>query len=340
MKSPFSFLKKRTKKTVGLDIGSYNLKVAEIEKNAETCRLTAVGTKDIRQTTDLPGAIRQLFEEAKITSKDVNISLAGEGVVARHLSLPKMNEEEVKKAIMYKLEDHIPFKPEDAYVDFHIVGEELSSKNKIRVFLVATRKDFLDSRVELIKKAGLNPQIITMDTLAGMNTFYLNYPEKTQTNITLLNIGDKTSNLLIARDKTPYFVRDASFGGESVTALLQSKLALNKEEAEELKHTLKNASAETYRIIKTTIATLLNEIFVSIDFFENLTEQKIEEVYLSGGTAQLFGLTEFLSGYLNLEIIPLNPFKNLPLAPYLDKETIQPLAPYLSVAVGLALEQN
>lgn len=334
------FFKNKSKKILGLDIGSYNLKAIEVTKTEKENLITAVALKDIRDDKDLSEAIKQIVIENKITAKETNISLSGESVVARHLSMPKMSEEEIKKAITFKLEDHIPFKPEDVYLDFHILGEEFNSKNKLRVFLVATKKDVLDARIQIIKKAGLIPKIVTMDTLAIMNTLYFNYPDKLQSNIMLLNVGDKISNLIIVREKTPYFVRDTRFGGEAITALLQSKLQLNKKAAEELKYSLKDSSSETARIIKTTIATLLNEIFVSVDFFENLTEQKIEEVYISGGCSQLFGLKDFLSGYLGITLADLNPLQKFSVSKDIPRDTLIKLSPYLSVAAGLTLEEG
>ncbi|MCU0651457.1 MAG: pilus assembly protein PilM [Candidatus Omnitrophica bacterium] len=330
---------KPKKKIIGLDIGSNNLRVVELEAKSDCLEITNFGIKDIRTAKDMPEAIMQLMAEAQITTKEINIGLSGESVVARHLSMPKMNEEELRKAIVYELEDHIPFKPEEVYLDFHIVGDDPNSPNKMRVFLVATKKDVLDSRVELLQKAGLEPKIITMDALALMNALYFNYSAKEKTNITLLNVGDKITNLLICREKIPYFVRDTRFGGEAITTLLETKLELDKKAAEELKYKLKDAPEETSKLIKTTLATLLNEIFVSIDFFENLTEQKIDEIYITGGSSQLWGLREFLGGYLGLEIIYLDPLKNFSFSPNIPREEIAKFSPYLSVAIGLALEE-
>lgn len=333
------FFKKGPKKSVGLDIGSSNLKAVEIETRPDSAKITAYAIQDIREAKDLAESLKRTFDQAKISTKEVRISIAGESVAARHLSFPKMSKEETKKAISYELEDHIPFKPEEVYLDFQILGPDPNSSNRMRVFLVASKKDFLDSRVELIRKAGLEPCIVTMDALAMMNTFYFNYPAKDKTNITLLNIGEKITNLLITRDKIPYFIRDTRFGGETITALLQTKLKLEKRAAEEIKNDLQNAAEDISKIIKTTLATLLNEIFVSIDFFENLTEEKVDEIYITGGSSQIYGLKEFLGGYLGLEIITLDPLKNFSFSPNISAETISKLSPYLAVAIGLALEE-
>lgn len=337
---PSLFSKKKQTKNLGLDIGSYNLKLAEIEKKDTGLQVLGLGMKDIRGVVDMTRAIKELCDETKISSKEVSISLSGEDVVARHLSLPKMNDEELKKAISFELEDHIPFKTNDIYFDFHILGDEPNAKNRMRVFLVATKKELLDSRIEVVRKAGLEPHIVTMDALAIKNTLYFNYPDKEKTNITLLNIGDKITNLLITREQVPYFLRDTHFGGDAITALLQTKLELDKAAAEQLKHSLKDSGTDTSQIIKTALANLLNEIFISLDFYENLTEQTIDEIYVSGGSSQLWGLKEFLSGYLNLDILNLDPFKNISAPDNISKEELTRLAPYFAVAIGLALEDS
>lgn len=311
----------------------------EIEAKDNAYVITGLAMKEIRSDEDVAAAIQETFEKAKISTKKVNISIAGEGVVARHLSLPTMNEEELKKALIYELEDYIPFKPEEIYYDYRIMGEEPTDNKRMRVFLVATKKDVTNKKLELIKNAGLEPQLLTMDALALKNTLYFNYPEKEDIDITVLNIGDRLSNILIVKERIPYFVRDTKFGGEAITTLLQAKLELDKKAAEELKHNLQKAPSNTPNMIKSTLVTLLNEIFISLDFYENLTEQKIDELYIAGGLSQLYGLKDFLAGYLGVSIINMDPFKNFSLEPHLSREEITPLIPFFTVAIGLALEE-
>lgn len=330
----------KKQRQVGLDIGSQSIKAIEVEIKNGCFEIVGLGIKTIQENPDFPRLIKELFEEARISSKTVNISFSGENVVARYLSMPKMTDAELKKAMVFKLEDHIPFKPEEVYTDYDIIGEEKNSKNRIMVFLVATKKDFLDERLALIREAGLEPKIVTIDTLAVKKTFYHNYPDKNQANIALLNIGDKITNLLITQGQIPYFVRDTRFGGDTITAAIKTKMELSPKEALELKLNLKNAPANILEIVKTTlINNLLNEIFVSLEFYENLTERRIDEIYISGGSSQLSGLTEFLREYLNLKAFILDPFKNLSFSPGLSKKIDpQQAAPYLAVATGLALE--
>jgi type IV pilus assembly protein PilM len=329
---------KGTKTRVGLDIGNYSLKVAQIEENDGSFKLLNAAMKDIRQEKNIPQAISELFKQNKISNRQVNLSVSGDSVVARYLSLPKMTENELKDAMQFELEDHIPFKPDEVYTDYHVLGDEPNSKNRMRVFLVAAKKDLVDEKLKLIRQAGLEPRLITTDAFAMKNTFYFNHPDKAQANVTLLNIGDKVTNLLISKDNVPYFIRDTRFGGEAITALIQSKSQMERTSAEELKHNLKTANPDISDIVKATLGNLLNEIFVSIDFYENLTEQRIDEIYLTGGSSQIEGLKSFLEGYLNLPILSLEPFKGFS-SSAAPKADLDKLSVYFAVAIGLALEK-
>ncbi|MCU0665661.1 MAG: pilus assembly protein PilM [Candidatus Omnitrophica bacterium] len=339
MKMKFPFFSKKPSKSIGLDIGSSQLKLIELDATKNSAQVTSMAMQDIRQSKNISDEIKKIFNDNKISSSKVNVAVSGDGVIARYLSMPKMSYDELKKAISYELEEHIPFKPEEVYTDFFITGEDTTAKNKMHVFLVATKKELLDKYISMLEKAELTPKIITMDALCLMNIFCFNYPDKIKSNVTVLNIGERTTNLIITRDKTPYFVRDTRFGGETVTSIIQNKLNIAKDAAEEIKLKLSSQDIELAKTIKTTLATLLNEIFVSIDFYENLTEKKIDEIYLSGGSCLLYGLKEFLSGYLGIQINPLDPFKNITFAPSIAKEKIAEQAPFMAVAAGLALEE-
>ena len=331
------FLKKNTQRSIGLDIGNSQIKVVEISASGNSLEILNLGMKSISQGQDVPQVVKGLFKEANISGKEVNISVSGDDVVARYISLPNMNDEELKKAMAFELEDHIPFKASEVYMDYTILGEEPKSKNRMRVFLVATKKEAVENKLKLVRESGLQAKAVTTDALVLKNAFYFNYPSKEKANIAVLNIGEKFTNLIICREGVPYFVRDTHFGGEVITSLLQTKAGLDKAKAEELKCNLKDASEDVIRTVKAAFATLLNEIFISIDFYENLTEQRINEVYLCGGSAKLFGLKEFLSGYLGIEIIDLDSFKNLGFSSRLSKDVIAKLSAYMTVAVGLAL---
>jgi type IV pilus assembly protein PilM len=333
-----SFFKEKPLRSVGLDIGTYNLKIIELEKKGDNYQIVGMGMKPITESQDIAEEIKKAYDDAHISTKAVNVSVAGENVVARYLTLPKMSHQEIKKAIEFQLVDHIPFKQDEIYLDYEILGDKLADQNNSRVFLVACKKDFMDAKIDLIQKAGLHPQTVTMDVLALKNTLYHNYPEEKNSNTSILNIGNKLSNLIIAQRGIPCFIRDAHFGGDMLTHLLQTRLGLNRSAAEELKHSLHKASPEAVQIVKSASMNLLNEISIAMDFFEDLTGQKAEKIFLSAGSSQMVFLKDYWADFLPFPITTLEPFKNFSFSSDALKADAASLAPYFAVAIGLALE--
>lgn len=337
----FDFFKKKSSRRIGLDIGSDSLKAVEIEVNDKAAKIINLGIKNIQDidAAQIPRAIKDLLKEINLSGKEVNISISGENVVARYLSLPMMSPEELKKAMEFQIEDHIPFKAEEVYTDYRIIGDDPRSKNRMQVFLVAARKELIEAKSKLIQEAGLKAQVVTMDALSIKNALYFNYPQQNNANIAILNIGNKTTNIIITKNQTPYFVRDVRFGGETIGFLLKTKLNLDSTQAEKLKRDMRDVSPEVKQMVKLSLTNLLNEIFASFDFYENLTEQRIDQVYLTGGFSQFSGLKEFLGGYLNLEPIFINPFQGFSLPPKISPEAAKADSAFFSVAIGLALEE-
>lgn len=338
MKLPFA-LSQKPERRLGLDIGAHSIKLAEVQEKGGALTLLNCCIKELTDPKDAAQAIGEALREKGITAKKAALAVSGEHVVSRYISMPKMNEAELKKAMTFELEDHIPFKTDEVYTDYHVFGEDPNAKNRIRVLLVATKKEPLEERLALVRQAGLIPQIITTDAMALKTIFYHAYPQKRQAHIAILNVGERITNLLIAHEEIPYFVRDTRFGGETLTTLIQTKAQLDRPKAELLKCSLKETTGEMADLIKASLSNLLNEIFVSLDFYENLTEQRIDELYLTGGSSQLVGLKEFLGGYLNVKILQLDPFLHLTPATKLPAAGLTSLTPYLAVALGLALEQ-
>ena len=99
-----------TKKSlVGLDIGSQEIKAVEMVESAGQMQLSALATMPAVDRVDLPQALKELFSKSGIRTKNVAISLSGQSVVVRYISMPRMSEEELRSSLKYEAEKHIPF---------------------------------------------------------------------------------------------------------------------------------------------------------------------------------------------------------------------------------------
>ncbi len=331
-------LVKKSEVATGIDIGNFSVKAVQVSRKNEEITLEGFGYSkiDTRRPDGVIEAVKFACGEAKLSYKKVNSAIASEGAIVRYLMLPEMTSEDLSKAMEFEIERYVPFDKKDVISDYLVLKERSDTKN-IKVLLVAAKKEFVDSRAKMLKEAGLEPEVITIDSLVLKNTFQANYLDKTGKTIGLINIGAKASNINIIRDAASYFMRDVQLGGESITHLLKEKLEISVEEAEKLKCSLTLEDKEKFKIIEPVLGNLLNEVYLSFDYYESEFGMVVDEVFISGGTAQLLLLPGFLKANLNREIAVLDPLQNIRIGAAVSAERVKSFSASLVVPIGLAL---
>ncbi|MBI3758928.1 MAG: PilN domain-containing protein [Deltaproteobacteria bacterium] len=111
---------------------------------------------------DLAPAIARVLDAAG--PPDVVISaLPGEFVAKRLLTLPFNDRRRLAQVVPFALEEHLPFPVDDAAVAFARVGRE---DGKTLVIAAFARKEDLKNHLDLLARAGLDPKMVTLGTLA------------------------------------------------------------------------------------------------------------------------------------------------------------------------------
>lgn len=330
---------KKSDYATGIDVGNFAVKVVQLYQKGGAFNLEGFGYCKIEngKTEGIVEAIKHACAEAKITHKKVNASIPSEGAIVRYFMLPEMNNEDLRKAMQYEIERYVPFDKKEIISDYLVFKEKPNAKN-MKILLVAAKKEYVEQRAKILREAGLEPEVITIDSMVLKNVFLLNYPDRASKTIGLLNIGAKTSNINIVRDQTSYFMRDVQLGGDSITYLLKEKLDLELTQAEAMKCSLTVTDKERFKILEPVLGNLLNEIYLSFDYYESEFGMVVEEVFVSGGTARLTWLVDFLKENLNREVSILNPTSHITLSPAISGERLQSFSSLLTIPLGLALE--
>ena len=104
----------KAKGLVGLDIGSYSIKAIELKPKAkeggdsyevekvalEFLPHDAIVEGTIMDSEAVVETIKMIFDENKITNKNVNIAVSGSSVIIKKISLPSMETEELAESII------------------------------------------------------------------------------------------------------------------------------------------------------------------------------------------------------------------------------------------------
>ncbi|MBF0564640.1 MAG: type IV pilus assembly protein PilM [Nitrospirae bacterium] len=342
-----------SKSLLGLDIGSSYLKVVQLKDLKEGFELelfdflqippNVIVDDAIADSARLTEAIKEIVKKSKAKTKNVVISISGHSsVIIKRITLPEMTEEVLNENIRFEAEQYVPFGIEDVNLDYQIVGPA-EEQGQIEVVLVAVKKDLLNSYVNVVKDAGLNPVIVDVDAFSLENMYELNYKTKEEKNVAIVNIGAAKTTINILKNGVSTFTRDTSIGSSVHTEALMRELNISFETAEKVK---RGESEEgigpdhVEEILMSASEDIIMEVTRALDFFSDTPEiGSIDELMLGGGGALVKGFKDSIAARTGLEVALVNPFKNIRIPKHLEIPVLQSVAPIASVVVGLAVRR-
>jgi type IV pilus assembly protein PilM len=323
---------------VGIDIGTSSIKLIELQEKKGKLELLKCATNAILGE-DVKTSLKDLLALSKLSSKAANISLSGPSVIVRYIEMPPMKKEELKSAIKFEGGKYIPFGINEAILDCAILDKSPSGAAN-RILLVAAKKERVNNCIEMFKEIDFDIAAIGVDSVAIFNSFQRLSLENRQESIyAMINIGAKFSNMNIIVKGYPYFTRDIMWGGIDITSRIKERLGLSIDEAEALKRIPGERKTEIANAIMPALEKFISEIRMSLDYFETQFGRSIERLYISGGTAHLFNMQDFLKENLGIEAILWNPLDGIEiLDESVDKNLVNSPAQF-AVALGLALRK-
>lgn len=209
---------------VGVDIGTRAIKVAEVRRTAKGIELSRYGVAPTPAAAVQNGmildpqaagaAIVGLLREAGIRARRVIASVSGQHVLARILRLPPIPEDEVKQAVRWEAEKHLPFPVEEAVLDTQVV-RELSDdgRRQIEVLLAAAPESLVQTYVETLEAAGLTADAIEVSAVAMVRALA---SQATEGVVAMVNLGASTTEVAIVREAVPQMTR-TMVEGEAAT---------------------------------------------------------------------------------------------------------------------------
>ncbi|HCF91903.1 MAG TPA: hypothetical protein DER58_05475, partial [Firmicutes bacterium] len=166
----------------------------------------------ITNPADIGAVIKHVFKTGKIHDKEIYVAIAGQSVVVRQVRFPNMPADEVHNAIQWEADKYLPFSPEEAVIDFHIIGPA-ESEGEIEVMLVAAQNELVNSHVAAIEAAGLTPVAMDVQPFAILRSLGLESLENQRCS-GLIDIGAGTTDVVIFKGDSLKFTRIIPFGGQ------------------------------------------------------------------------------------------------------------------------------
>jgi len=235
--------------TVGINIGSSLIKVVEARLGKDGIQVTALGVAptppgsiDNEIVVDpqaLGQAIRQLLTESGISCKRSVSSVAGQSsVIVRIIEVPRMTKQELAETMKWEVERHVPFAASEVVMDFLPIERPTTSPDdqNMEVLLAVAQQEVVNSHVEALFAAGLEPVAIDVEALAvGRSLIDMSSNGARGQTIAIVNIGAAATELGIYQNGLLAFPRTLPIAGDAITRALSEGLNLSAEQAERLK---------------------------------------------------------------------------------------------------------
>jgi len=340
------------KKIVGIDIGTSSIKVVEVSRWGEGKTLENYGEiksdtiykepvnsgekgDTLLSTGFVSTAIKAIMEEAKIKTKAVIFSIPDFSTFCTSFEIPAMSEKEVPEAIKYSAAQHITLPISEVALDWRIVSSDPTSKTApLKIFLVAIPNQVVKEYQDIAKNTGLELYALEAEAW-GLARAFIKSSKKT---ICVMDIGVQSSTINIIDDG--FLKRSYSFNfySSQLAKAVSSALSLEYDEASEI--TNREGILSTREGVAQTLYLLVDPLLakirgISSEFLQS-EQKEVEEVYLTGGTANLPGLKEYFQEMLKKKVTVPNCFSDLLYPPILE-ETLKEMSPSFSVATGVAL---
>lgn len=344
------------RESVGIDIGSHSVKIVHLKRLHEGFKLL---NYEIRSTVPqgveyVPSDLRperyapiivEMMKTLHITPRSVKhlvSSIGGDNTSIKQIKTIFLPDEELESALFFEAKKHIPISGTEMVLDYQVLDVE-EKTNNMNILLAASTKDILNEHTNILVTAGLNSNIVDLDSLAIANSFALNSFVEDGVYV-LLNLGAHRTNMVIWGPGSKLFARDIPFGGYHFTRDIMRRRQLEFYEADTYKlewgllDDPNAASTSTINVLevseKTTEDLIVEEIRRSLRFYvKEAGNSDFRKIYLMGGTAKMNGLLEYVQDKVNIPTEQYMPFVNIEMPEkFQDKKD-----PQLALAIGLAM---
>ncbi len=360
--------------SIGLDIGSSAIKLVQLQETKSDIALYKAGSAPTPRESVKGGvvvdplavakAIESLLEALQVDTGTVTAGVAGPTVVVREVPLPVMSDRQLRKSIQWEARNYISFPVEDSVVEFEVLDRPPAGEgSQMRVMLVAAPRDMVDSQVETIELAGLDPVAVEIQPFAMMRGILAaNGSAAGEGDTTaMLGIGAAYTDITIMKDGMFVLTRMIPIAGDAFTEAIKNALDVDTEEANQLKETamqivsseeeratLDPAAQQASRAIEPLLDELIREVRRSLAYHDYQQQAPdagagdlgVNRILLSGGSAKLPRIHEYFQSQLGVPVEIVSIFGNRHLrAQGINQEYLQSHAPTLLLGAGLALRE-
>ncbi len=290
-----------------------------------------------------PSQVKQALQ--KLSSRNalganVIVGIPARETLSYNFTFPAMTDDELREAVKWKIKSLKPFDQEADKIKFTLLKWDTplqtAAQAQQRVTVVCVSEDNLSQKNTLLTEAGLKSVGAMVSPLALMQTRRFGRLVKASDELVLwLDLGSDESVFIIEKNGVAQYMRNLSITGRVLTRQVAQACHVADVEAEDLKRKYgleswtpsmqsMNVSeddklANPGLAVSMALTSMLENLVVDIEHsFKHFSYQvtqsqvtKFDRVVLTGGSANLKKLDQFLSDHLGVPVTKSEPLQGV-----------------------------
>ena len=345
-------------RTVVVDIGSNVIKILGLRRKVrlqidfwnavDIYKTGRINRPDDINPTAVVQILREMFKPIRPAIHRVRSVLATHGSMIRLLELPLIAAGDLKAAIRLNLAGLIPFDLEKIEFNYSVLSTNRENKTQTIMVALAPSEE-IGQHLEILKRAGLEPEMITPDQLAIYNCYHQLHSGADNDTVAVVNMGaDRTTICFHHDDCCPSF-SILPLGGNNITRSIEKHFHTSFLNAEEIKTGAVNftlgddhsSPSETIRdaALNQTVDQIADTIrTMHLNLQIKNCDSHLVKIMLTGGSARLRQIDFLLADRLKIPVYHWNPFVEPAMEGLVEPDVAETWGVQAAPALGLALE--
>ncbi len=331
-----------------LDIGTKAIRVVQLAQQGDDSWMLlhvgymAVDPKTIASDSDearkkLGQSIKAAVAQAGISATNCVVGIESSRSFVTMIQLPKMSDTERASVLKYQADKYVPIPVDDAKVDWVVLGDAPDDPKRDEVMLASVAKEYVENLVDMVDSLGFNVIAVEPDSISMLRAAL---PSKIKGTHMVIDLGEKSTDIVIAIDGSPRLVRTLPIGLHTFVRTIAQGLNVKDDQAQQflLKFGLDNSRLEgqVYSTVLPAIDGFISDLQKSVKFLESrYANLKIDSVLTMGFAATIPLFSEHISQVTGFSVQITNPWQKVKL-PDSERANISAVEYEYATAVGLA----
>jgi type IV pilus assembly protein PilM len=306
-------------KIIGIDVGTYSVKVAEVERSFKSFSFLNFYERRIQYNELLSPeesvaiALQGIMDDNDISWEVACAGVPGQRVSSRLLTFPFGSIKKISQTVTFEMESHIPFDIEEVLLDYSVVW---STKEASKVLVAYMRKSEFAKELSTLQGLGIDPRYYGVEgmELVHLVTLGMVPPEGAYA---IIDLGHEKTTVAICQGKNLSYVRAISIAGKMITERIAKALEVPYDEAERIKiemgqvtggqsEAVDDMSSKVNKAINDVLSDLFLNLRQTLFTFSDTEGVPVEGIFICGGTSRMPGLDRALTDALKQNVAHLN----------------------------------